>query len=146
MTTAEIVTSIISVLALVVSSLTAYLTLMARFRGLVLPKRRVVLAQIDRLPCLILECEFVNEGAKPGSIEDIVVRLGHSETGTQTLFVPFLVKDQYTIFGSYQASDFSVFSGVSLGSRQRKELFIVFRPKQPNFKRIRSVSMRNDCL
>jgi hypothetical protein len=133
MTTSEFITVIISILALIISGLTAYLTLLARFRGIVLPKRWAILAQIDRLPCLILDCEFVNEGAKPGSIEDIVVRVTHSDTGAQTLFVPSLVKEQYSIFGTYQGADFLTFSGISLGAKQRKELFIVFRPNQSNF-------------
>jgi hypothetical protein len=39
MTTAEIVTVILASLSLVVSLITAYLTLLARFKGVVLPRR-----------------------------------------------------------------------------------------------------------
>jgi hypothetical protein len=80
-----------------------------------------------------LECEFVNDGSRPGSIDDILVKMRHLETGSQFVLVPFLVRDQFNIFQNYQMSDFSPFSGVSLGPRQRRELFVIFKPMQTNF-------------
>jgi len=133
MTPGEIASSVIAVLSLIVSGITAYLTLLARFKGLVLPRRRAVLTQVERVPCLILECEFVNDGAKPGLIKDILVKISHLDTGSQYVFVPFLLREQFNVFQNYQTSDFAVFSGISLGAKQRRELFIVFRPNQQNF-------------
>jgi hypothetical protein len=133
MTTAEIISSAIAGLSLIVSVLTAYLTLLSRFKGTVLPKRRVVLTQVEGAPCLALECEFVNDGSKPGSIDDILVKMRHLETGLQLVLVPFLVRDQFNIFQRYQMSDFTTFSGISLGARQRRELFVIFKPIQAKF-------------
>jgi hypothetical protein len=113
--------------------LTAYLTLLARFKGTVLPKRRVILTQVEAAPCLALECEFVNDGAKPGSIDDMLVRIRHLETGSQYMFVPFLVRDQFNIFQNYQMSDFSAFSGISLGAKQRRSMFVFFKPTEAGF-------------
>lgn len=133
MTTGELISSVIAVVSLIVSGLTAYLTLLARFKGTVLPKHRAILTQVEGVPCLVLRCEFVNDGAKPGTIEDVLVRMRHLETGTQVVFVPYLVRDQMNVLQNYQMSDFSVFSAVSLAARQRREFDVVFRPMQAKF-------------
>ncbi len=133
MTNGEIIASIIASLSLAVSLLTAYLTLLSRFKAKVLPKRRVVLTQVEATPCIVLECEFINQGAKPGSIEDILIKMSHVETGSQFLFAPFLVRDEFNIFENYDAPNFSAFSSVSLGSRERRELFVVFKPMLTKF-------------
>jgi hypothetical protein len=133
MTTSEIITIIVSSLALVVSGLTAYLTLLARFQGNVLPRHRAILAPIEGTPCLILECEFVNPGAKSGSIEDLLVNT-YDDQGNRFVFTPFLTKEQFNVYDKYQINDFSIFSGISLGAKQRQKIFIVFRPSQTDFK------------
>ncbi len=133
MTTAEIISSAMAGLSLIVSVLTAYLTLLSRFKGTMLAKRRVVLTQVESTPCLVLECEFVNDGSKPGSIDDILVKMRDLETGSQFVLIPFLVRDQFNIFQSYQMSDFSAFSGISLGAKQRREMFVIFKPMQAKF-------------
>jgi len=133
MTTAEIVTSVIAILSLMVSGLTAYLTLLSRFKGALIPKRRAILTQIAGVPYVILECEFSNSGAKHGSIEDIMITIVHDETGTQFRFAPHLVRNQFDMFDRYQVSDFGVFSAVSLGSKERRELYIAFKPLLPQF-------------
>ncbi|MBM3131331.1 MAG: hypothetical protein FJ009_22250 [Chloroflexi bacterium] len=133
MTTGEFVTSAIAALSLIVSLLTAYLTLMSGFRGTVLPKRRVALTQVDGVPCLVLQCEFVNDGARAGSIEDVLVKLTHLESGSQFVFVPNWIREQFSIFQNYQMADFTVFSGISLGARQRRELYVFFKPNQAKF-------------
>jgi len=132
MTNAEIITSVLSVLALLVSGMTAYLTLISRFHASVLPRHRPILTQIDGTSCLVLDCEFVNEGAKSGSIEDLLLEM-FDEQGNRVVFSPFLVKDQFNVFQLYQITDFAIFSGIALGAKQRDEVFIVFRPTQANF-------------
>jgi len=133
MTTAEIISSVIALFALIVSAVTAYLTLFARFQGHVIPKHRAILTQINMTPCLVLECEFVNDGAKPGSIEDILVNL-FDENGNRMVFTPFLIKEEFNVFQKYQIEDFVVFSGISLGAKHRRNVFVVFRPSQSDFK------------
>jgi hypothetical protein len=133
MTNFEIATTVLSVIALVVSGVTCYLTILARFDGIVYTRKRAILNRVDESPCLVLECEFVNEGARPGAIEDILVEVTHEESGNRYVFIPFLTKDQFNVFQNYQISDFSIFSGVSLGAKQRRELFVVFKP-QSDFK------------
>ena len=128
MTTADIVTSTIAILSLIISAITAYLTLFARFEGKVIPKRRIILTQITGIPYLVIECEFNNGGAKPGSIEDLMLTVTHPETGSEFSFAPHLTKQQFSIFDKYKVSDFVVFSAVSLGTRERRELHIAFRP------------------
>ncbi len=128
MTTNEIITLIMAGLSLIISGATAYLTLFSRFKSSILPKRRIILTQITGTPNLILECEFYNSGAKPGSIEDLMVTVIHDETGTEFQFAPYLVKSQFNIFAKYQVSDFAPFSGISLSSKDRRELYIAFKP------------------
>jgi hypothetical protein len=133
MTAAEIASTIIATLSLVVSLITAYLTLLSRFKGMLLPQRRVILTQIDGMPCLVLDCEFINDGAKAGSIEDVLVKLTHIETGSQFTFAPFLVRDQFNIFQRYINTDFSPFSAILIPARSRREMYIVFRPMHAKF-------------
>jgi hypothetical protein len=133
MTNFETGTMIFSAIALIVSIITCYLTLLSRFGGMVYSRKRAILYRVEDNACLVLECEFVNEGAKPGAIEDLVIEIIHEETGNRNIFVPILIKDQFNVFQNYQPSDFSTFSGISLGAKQRRELFVVFQPNQPGF-------------
>jgi hypothetical protein len=126
MTPAEIIIAVISILALIISGITAYLTLLTRFQGCIIGKYRAVLTQIEAIQCLVLECEFINDGAKPGVIEDVLVSMV-DEQGNPAVFTPFLTKDQFNVFSSYQINDFTTFSGISLGAKQRREIFLVFR-------------------
>ncbi len=89
--------------------------------------------QLDGILCLLLKCEFVNYGAKPGSIDDIFVRMIHLETGSVNGFVPYLVRDRVNIFQGHRTDDFLTFSGIALGANQRRELYVVFQPNQKNF-------------
>src|SRR5690348_1564518 len=102
MTTGEIASSIIAILSLIISGVTAYLTLLARFKGKAASKRRVILTQIMGIPYLVLEYEFNNEGAKPGAVEDLMLTITHPETGSEFSFAPHLVKQQFNIFDKYK--------------------------------------------
>lgn len=133
MTTGESISSIIAILSLIISGVTAYLTLLSRFKAKVVPKRRVILTQIMSVPYLILECEFGNEGAKPGAIEDLMLTISHPETGSEFSFAPHLTKQQFNIFEKYKVSEFGVFSAISLGAKERRELHIAFRPLLTQF-------------
>jgi hypothetical protein len=133
MTTGEIISSAVAFLSLVVSGITAYLTLFTRFKVLVLPKRRVFLTQVAGVPYLVLECQFINEGVKYGSVEDILVEVVHNDTGSKFKFAPKLIRPQFNIYDRYQLSDFNTFSTVSLGSKDRKEAFIAFIPLLAEF-------------
>lgn len=128
MTTGEIVSSFLAILALIISAITAYLTFFAKFKVVLWVKRRVILTKIQNMPHIILECEFFNEGAKQGSIEDIILTVIHDETGNEFKFLPRYTRSQYNIFSEYKLSDFSTFSGVSLKPKDRKEFYIAFKP------------------
>jgi hypothetical protein len=133
MTAAEIATIVVASLSLVVSLVTAYLTLLARFKGVVLPRRGAYLTQVNGECALILECEFINHGAKPGVIDDLQVKTNSLETGSQEIFKPYGIREHFSIDETYQASDFPLFSGVLLGARQCKEMYVVFTPTDPVF-------------
>lgn len=133
MTLAETISSIIAFIALIISGVTAYLTLFARFKGIFSPKRRVILTQINGVPYVVLECEFRNEGAKHGSIEDLMLKVTHPETGSEFNFAPQFIKLQFNIFDRYNITDFLIFSGVALGTKERREMYIAFRPLLPQF-------------
>ena len=64
MDTGDIITAFISFVALSISGLTAYLTLLSRFKANISPKRRAILTQIDGNPCIILNLEFINDGSE----------------------------------------------------------------------------------
>ena len=133
MTTAEILSTSIAFLALMISSITAYFTLLARFQGNILPRRRVILTQIETIPYLGLECEFVNDGAKPGLIEDLSIDM-MDETGKPTTFLPFYFKEIFNIADNYSIRDYIQFTGQSLSKLQRYKCFVFFRPSGSDFK------------
>jgi len=133
MTTGETVSSILAVLSLIISGITAYLTLLSKFKARVVPKRRVILTQILNVPYFVLECEFSNIGAKSGAIEDLLLTVSHPETGSEFSFVPHLTKPQFNIFDKYNITDFGVFSAISLNAKERRELHIAFRPLLTQF-------------
>jgi len=133
MTTGEITSSILAILALIISGTTAYLTFFAKFKAVFLVKRRVILTKILNVPHIVLECEFFNEGAKQGSIEDIILTITHNETGNEFKFLPQYAKDQYNIFAKYELKDFSNFSGVFLKPKDRKAIHIAFRSSLEKF-------------
>ena len=133
MTTAEIVTVILASLSLIVSLATAYLTLFARFKGVVLPRRRIFLVNRNSEYWLIFDCEFVNQGARPGLVEDIRVEMDNPETGLPFIFNPHFVRDQFSIYQEFRVEDYYLFTGISLDAKQKKELFVVFKPDRPDF-------------
>lgn len=128
MTTGEILSTILSIIALSISGVTAYLTFFAKFKAVFWVKRRVILTKIQDVPHIVLECEFFNEGAKQGSIEDIILTITHNETGNEFKFLPQYARDQYNIFAKYKLSDFSNFSGISLKPKDRTSVYIAFKP------------------
>jgi hypothetical protein len=79
MTIFEIISTFFSVLALILSGITAYRTFFAGFKSDVLVKPRVILSRLNKLPCIIIGCEISNKGVKPGSIEDLVLHVKHRE-------------------------------------------------------------------
>jgi len=132
MAIADIVSSVFAGLALLVSGLTAYLTLLSRFKAAVLPKRRAILLQIDNVPHLVLEYEFLNLGSKPGLIDDIILGIA-PDTGSDIEYAPHLVCSPFSMFRKISISRFSAFSGISLGSKERRELYIAFKSNLQSF-------------
>jgi hypothetical protein len=127
MDTADIVSSSLAALSLVVSVVTAYLTLLARFKCVALPRRRAILTQIDGVMCLVLECEFANQGAKPGSIEDMVVSAKIQEVKEPLKLTPWLAAEQFDLQTCYRAADLAEFDDIPLGAHERKTLHVIFR-------------------
>ena len=90
----DIAASVIAALSLVVSAYTAHQTFLAGFKGTVLPDRRAVLAQLDDTLSLILGCEFVNRGARAGSVEDLMLRITAPASDSPFELVPRLVREE----------------------------------------------------
>ena len=133
MSTAELLASIMAFLALVISIITAYLTLLQSFSAKVYPGRRPILTQVDDIPCLALVCECINIGAKAGIIEDIVVTINHKETGSEFKLAALLTKNEFNILEPYRATDFRAFNSIMLGPKERRSIVVVFKPIMSNF-------------
>ncbi len=133
MTAEDILRNVIAGLALVVSLLTAYKTLFARFRGKVGASNRLILTQMDGMPSIGLACCFENAGAKPGILDDMRLRVKHSESGAIYYFFPQLIRDTYSIYATYREADWFPFSRLSLPSRERTEKFVLFKPLNNKF-------------
>jgi hypothetical protein len=133
MTTAEIVSNIVALVALVLSVATLYKTFLARFNGKAWSSTRLVLTHLDTIPCIGLVCFLENLGAKPGNLDDLRLRVKHDGTGAIYYFFPHLMRDGYSIYMSYQEKDWFPFSGIPLSDNNRVEKYVLFKPLNDKF-------------
>lgn len=129
----DLVPIIISMLSLVISGITAYRTLFARFSGRAWPAKRLVLTRIDGIPAIGWACFFENSGARPGGLEDLRLLVEHPNSGASYRFYPVLIRNDYNIFASYRGEDWFPFSGITLGPKSRTERYILFKPLHNKF-------------
>lgn len=136
--TLENITAITSVLALVISLYTLFITKLKQFKGLVIPARRIVLSWEFReegdLPCVFIECQFLNAGARPGKIEDVIVQLTNTDGGERLPYQAFLSRDEdldtYIEEGE-EGQPLRTFSSVWLRAEESRNISILFKPSQP---------------
>ena len=131
MTVLEVITIVLSLLAFIVSALTAYRTLFAKFQGFIYLKPRVILTRIDKMPAIVVGCELSNLGAKAGSIDDILLHVKYLQDIYS--FFPLLSRDDYSIFETYQKSDFEPFQSVLVPANTRVSIYILFSPSNDSF-------------
>jgi len=80
-----------------------------------------------------------NQGSKAGSIDDIVLKIkyrcGDSKTKNINTysFIPRLSCEDYSIFKTYQESDFEPFQSIPLPAKSRLTRYIVFIPSNDGF-------------
>jgi hypothetical protein len=141
MNTKEIATVTLAVLALCVSSFTAYRTFLALFRGKVWFSNRIVLTHIDKVPSLGLACFFENSGARPGILDDLRAKVEQKDSGTTSYFFPMLMRADYSIFRSYSESDWYPFSMVSLPPNYRADKYLLLKPQNDQF-----VAVKGDMI
>jgi hypothetical protein len=140
MTQAEVISSLIAFLALVVSVITAYRTLLAKPQVDVFVKPRVILNRYNKIPSLVVGCEISNRGAQPSTIDDIVLyvkyREHNSDQGTKGisthLLLPALTRESYSVFITYKDTDFEPFLSIPIPINTRLTKFIVFSPSNDN--------------
>jgi hypothetical protein len=130
----DLIPIVVSALSLIISAVTAYKTLFARFSGRVWPATRLVLTRIDGTPSLGLACFFENAGARPGFLDDMRLVVEHRETGATYKFFPLLMREDYNIFESYEGKDWFPFSGFSLAPGVRTERYLLFKPLHDEFR------------
>ena len=137
MTTSEIISSVISLLALTISGITAYRTLFAQFRGKIFLKPQIFLVHPPQGPSIVIGCEIINPGAKPGAIDDLylLVKCRHRDTGSinSYSFLPLFLRDSYSILKPYQESDFESFQSISVPTNSRLTRYVVFNANSANF-------------
>lgn len=133
MTQAEIATIAIASLSLLVSLLTAYRTLLARFSGKIGHAQRVVLTRIAGVPSIELACFFENSGAKPGTLDDLRLKVIPQEGGEISYFYPELMRNDYNTRQSYSDVEWSPFVNILLSARDRVGRYIVFKPLSNRF-------------
>jgi hypothetical protein len=136
MATADIIASILSFFALLISVVTAYKTLLARFKAEIFVSPRIILNHLNKIPSMVIGCDIQNRGAKANAIEDIVLRVIYRQQGqlqdtksiSTYLFLPALIRDDYNIFKNYQDTDFEPFQSISIIGSSRVTKYIVFTP------------------
>jgi hypothetical protein len=133
MTVVEIIPIAISAISLVVSVITAYKTLFARFSGQVWLGNRIMLNRIDDVPSITLAFFFENSGAKLGILDDLRILVEHIDTDTTYKFFPLLVRDDYNIFSSYKREDWIAFGGIVLPPGSQTQKYVFFKPSNDQF-------------
>lgn len=130
---------VLSTLSIIVSVVVAYLTLLARFRGRIWPVTTFVFTKFsdkerDHIPAIGVACFVENQGARPGRLDNLRLRLSNSRTESQHAFYPHLVRKDYSIYASYQDSAWFPFGGIGLFEKGKaQEYYLLFRPNSPDF-------------
>jgi hypothetical protein len=133
MTVAEIISSVLAFVSILLSAATFYRNFFKRFSGKAWPSTRLVLTHLDTIPCIGLACFFENAGAKPGKLDDLRLRVKHTETGAIYYFFPHLMRNDYSIFESYEEENWFPFSGIPLSDNKRVEKYLIFKPMNDSF-------------
>lgn len=133
MNTADWITSTMAGLSLLVSVLTAYFTLFRRPRAVVGAHRRIILVQVENVPCLVVYCTAYNPGVRTVYVEDLVLKLSHRGSGSNFTFCPVLLREQYNVFQDFRPQDFEPFKSISVGPREGLERAVVFKPLLVHF-------------
>jgi hypothetical protein len=127
----------IAMLALFISGLNAYKTFYARFTCDFFIKPRVILAQVDNSPALVIACEIMSSGASSGSIDDVVLAVKTKQATTRSIdrytFFPKLMRDTYSVFKNYAQEDFEPFQTIPLTAKSRLSTHIIFVSANGNF-------------
>lgn len=130
----DIISTSISAVALSVSLFTFYITKLRSFKGYVVPASKISLTWFvvgeEDVPGIILECQFINQGAKPGKIEDVVIGLYNTDQGGSSPYLPFLIIngsiDVYVEEGE-QKQSLSDFSSIWLQPDENRHVPIFFK-------------------
>ena len=137
MTSFDVITIILSLLAISISAFTAYRTYFTRFRGDIYIEPRIILSHYDTQPTIIIGCEVLNQASRAGTIEDIVLTIKHRHRETNNLnqysFIPLLMRNDYNITHQYSRQDFSHFKSISVPQNSQLINYIVFQPTDSAF-------------
>jgi hypothetical protein len=138
MTVFELLSIILALLALLVSAFTAYVTFLAKFKGEVFVKPRIILTRINTQPVIVTGCEMSNSSSKSGAIDDMILLLKYRQTNNRSVnrytFYPILVREEFSIFKTYQPEiDFDPFQSISISANTRLVKYIVFSPSTDSF-------------
>lgn len=133
----EIITIILSLLAVGISLFTAYKTFTPSSKVDVYLRSRAVLSQSDTVPCLIIGFDISNTGSKAGSVEDITLVVKYTQRGNGSInrysFIPYLTINDYNILQQYTVTDFQGFNSMLIPSNSRMTVYIIFLPSNGNF-------------
>lgn len=137
MTVFEALSLSIALLALIISCVTAYVTLFSRFKGEIFARPRPILTQLDGKALIVIGCDIVNYGSDSGSIEDIVLSVKCTSydkriADTYT-FYPLMMRDNFSIYQNYKRSDFEPFQAIAIPARSRLTKYVAFVPGADTF-------------
>jgi hypothetical protein len=137
MTSFELISIILATFALVISTFTAYVTFLVKFKGEVFIKPRIILTRINDQPVIVVGCEMSNPSTKSGAIDDIVLLMKYRQSNNKSVnkytFYPILLREDFSIFKTYQEIDFEPFQSISLAGNARLVRYIVFSPSTDVF-------------
>ncbi len=137
MTFFEVLSIIIAIFALIISAFTAYATFLVKFRGAIFLKPRLILTRINQQPAIVVGCELSNSSTKSGAIDDMILFIKYRQDNNKSVnrytFYPILIREDFSIFKTYQENDFEPFQSISIPANARLVKYIVFTPSSHNF-------------
>ncbi|MEO0948407.1 MAG: hypothetical protein AAFY11_09755 [Cyanobacteria bacterium J06641_5] len=137
MTIFEALSLLVAFLALIISSITAYITLLSKFKGEIFARPRPILTQLDGKALIVIGCDISNHGSDSGSIDDIVLSVKYNSYDKRVVdtytFYPLIMRDSFSIYQNYTRGDFEPFQAIAIPARSRVTKYVAFVPGTETF-------------
>ncbi len=137
MNIADILGILIGSFGFLVSTITFYFTLGRPFRGIAHPGSKLMLTWLiaedpkKNVKLITIPVDFLNRGARPGKIDDLILEIVDTKTGNRVTCRPYILADDFDLIpeDGEDKGNFIQFSSIWLNGNSFRSHFIAFRPE-----------------